>query len=103
MKTAINVLRPVVELGHECQTFAASTVFKSLPKTLKKLEEIEIFEFFQQIQLTAKNFFMAVFMDIWPCFLTNSAKLSCSSEVSTLIARVVIYTAAVCVASHIMI
>ena len=46
MKTAINVLRPVVELGHECQTFAPSTVFKSLPKTLKKLEEIEIFEFF---------------------------------------------------------
>ena len=28
------------------------------------------------------NIYMAIFIDLWPCLFTNSAKLSCSSEVT---------------------
>ena len=36
MKTAINFLRHLVQLGHECKTFPSSTVFKSLQKNFEK-------------------------------------------------------------------
>ena len=68
MKMGIKILG-LVELGFRCQNFPFPQLFsRAYVKPLRKWKRFDIF---QQVHLIAKNFFMVVFIDLWPCLFTT--------------------------------